>query len=86
MLVTVTPAAAAAARSMLSNPTATFAMTFELRSGGGEQFGIDAFGEGDDRGARTGDAGFEFGSIGRRFRADPDRCAERRAGVPWHGR
>ena len=39
----------------------------QLRSGGGEQFGIDAFGEGDDRGARTGDAGFEFGSIGRPF-------------------
>ena len=58
----------------------------ELRAGGGEQFGVDPFGEGDDRGARTGDAGFEVGSTGRRFCADPGWCAERRAGVPWRGR
>jgi hypothetical protein len=47
-----------------------------LRACDGDQVGVDAFGERDDRGRRAGNARLEFGSVRRRFTAHPQRHIE----------
>ena len=49
----------------------------QLRSGGGQEIGIDALGQGDDGRASTRDARFELGAVRRRFRPDPQRSSQR---------
>ena len=49
----------------------------QLRPGGGQEIGVDALGQGDDRGTGARDARFEFGATRWRFCPDPDRGAQR---------
>ena len=49
----------------------------QLRSGGGDEIGIDALGEGDYCRASARDARFELSAVRRCFRPDPQRSPER---------
>ena len=49
----------------------------QLRPGGGQEIGVDALGQGDDRGTGARDARFEFGTTRWCLRPDPHRGAQR---------
>ena len=60
VLVASTPAAVQAGTSMLSNPTAWLATIFSCGPGGGQELGVDLFGEHRDDGVAAGDHLEEF--------------------------